>query len=320
MLTFDHYLTPATLEGAFDALERIPGARLVAGATDLLPWAREGRAGDVHLPALVDISRIPQLQGVSVERGRVHMGAATPIAAFQNDPLLQLHAPVLGCCAVWFADDQIREQATVGGNLVNASPAGDSQPALLAMNAGVTLARREGGPIAERSMPLSEFILGPGKTQLQPHEIMTRLQMDAVPGHGAAFEKVGHRRSLVISTVCLAALVRLDWAKRRIEDCRIAIGAVGPGARAVGRSGTLAGGPGARQRTGARGGEPRRGPRAFAQPAGVPARSAGQFCRAGAGIGPGPRRPGTGAPAQGAEPCLRRPSTNLPAPGPATRR
>ena len=228
MLTFDHYLTPTTLAGAFDALERIPGARLVAGATDLLPWAREGRAGDVHLPALIDVSRIPQLQGVSVERGRVHMGAATPIAAFQNDPLLQRHAPVLGCCAVWFADDQIREQATVGGNLVNASPAGDSQPALLAMNAGVTLARREGAQIRERSMPLSEFILGPGKTQLQPHEIMTRLQMDAVPGHGAAFEKVGHRRSLVISTVCLAALVRLDWARRRVEDCRIAIGAVGP--------------------------------------------------------------------------------------------
>lgn len=228
MLTFDHYFTPATLAAAFDALERIPGARIVAGATDLLPWAREGRAGDVHLPALVDVSRIPQLQGVAVERGRVHMGAATPIAAFQNDPLLQRHAPVLGCCAVWFADDQIREQATVGGNLVNASPAGDSQPALLAMNAGVTLARREGGLIVERSMPLSEFILGPGKTQLQPREIMTRLEMDALPGHAAAFEKVGHRRSLVISTVCLAALVRLDWAKRRIEDCRIAIGAVGP--------------------------------------------------------------------------------------------
>jgi len=228
VLTFDHYLTPTTLDSAFDALERIPGARIVAGATDLLPWAREGRAGDVHLPALVDVSRIPQLLGVSVERGRVHMGAATPIAAFQNDPLLQRHAPVLGCCAVWFADDQIREQATVGGNLVNASPAGDSQPALLAMNAGVTLARREGGQILERSMPLSEFILAPGQTQLRPHEIMTRLQMDAVPGHGAAFEKVGHRRSLVISTVCLAALVRLDWARRRIEDCRIAIGAVGP--------------------------------------------------------------------------------------------
>jgi len=228
VLTFDHYLTPATLGQAFDALEGVPGARIVAGATDLLPWARDGRAGDVHLSALVDVSKIPELQGVSLAPGRIRMGAATLIAAFQNDPLLQQQAPVLGRCAVWFADDQIREQATVGGNLVNASPAGDSQPALLAMNTHVTLARRENGRILERTLPLSEFITGPGQTLRQPHEIMTRLELDALPGYGAAFEKVGHRRSLVISTVCLAALVKLDAAKRRIEDVRIAIGAVGP--------------------------------------------------------------------------------------------
>jgi xanthine dehydrogenase FAD-binding subunit len=228
VLTFDQYLMPATLEDALDALERVPGARIVAGATDLLPWARDGRAGDVHLPALVDVTRIPQLNGVALQDGRIRMGAATPIAAFQNDQLLLRQAPVLGCCAVWFADDQIREQATVGGNIVNASPAGDSQPALLAMNTSVTLARRSAGDVVTRSMALSDFIVGPSRTALLPHEILVDLEMDAVPGHGAAFEKVGHRRSLVISTVCLAALVKLDWAKRRIEDCRIAIGAVGP--------------------------------------------------------------------------------------------
>jgi len=231
VLTFDQYLTPATLAQAFDALEGLPGARIVAGATDLLPWARDGRAGDVHLSALVDVSKLPELQGVGladVAPGRIRMGAATPIAAFQHHPLLQQQAPVLGRCAVWFADDQIREQATVGGNLVNASPAGDSQPALLAMNTHVTLARREKGRILERTLPLSEFIVGPGQTLRQPLEIMTRLELDALPGHGAAFEKVGHRRSLVISTVCLAALARLDPTRRRIEDVRIAIGAVGP--------------------------------------------------------------------------------------------
>ncbi len=228
MLTFDHYLTPVTLAQAFDALEGIAGARIVAGATDLLPWARDGRAGDVHLSALVDVSRIAELQGVSLVQGRIRMGAATLISAFQHDPLLQQQASVLGRCAVWFADDQIREQATVGGNLINASPAGDSQPALLAMNTHVTLARRENGRILERTLPLSEFIVGPGQTLRQPHEIMTRLELDALPGYGAAFEKVGHRRSLVIATVCLAALVKLDGAKRRVEDVRIAIGAVGP--------------------------------------------------------------------------------------------
>lgn len=228
MLTFDHYLTPRTLEDAFDALARIPGARLLAGATDLLPWAREGRAGDVHLPAVVDVSRLDALQGVSLQGSRLRMGAATTIAAFEHDPLLRAQAPVLGDCARWFADQQIREQATVGGNLVNASPAGDTQPALLALNTHVTLARRVDGRVVERSVPLSEFIVGPGRTVLQPGEILVRLEMDALPGHGAAFEKVGHRRSLVISTVCLAAMVRLDAARARIDDVRIAVGAVGP--------------------------------------------------------------------------------------------
>lgn len=227
MLTFDNYHMPADLGGAFDVLERIPQARLIAGATDLLPWAREGRAGDVHLAALVDVSRIAALQGISLKDGRIRIGAATPIAAFQNDPLLRREAPILARCAAWFADDQIREQATVGGNLVNASPAGDSQPALLALNTHVTLARREGGKILERSLPLSSFITGPSRTLLQPHEIMVALDFDALPGHGVAFEKVGHRRSLVISTVCLAAAARVD-SQSRIDDVRVAIGAVGP--------------------------------------------------------------------------------------------
>jgi CO/xanthine dehydrogenase FAD-binding subunit len=145
----------------------------------------------------------------------------------QHHPLLQQQAPVLGDCALWFADDQIREQATVGGNLVNASPAGDSQPALLALNTHVTLVRREAGRLMERSVPLSEFILGPSRTVLQAGEILLRIEFDALPEHGVAFEKVGHRRSLAISTVCLATVVHLD-AQHRIDDLRIAIGAVGP--------------------------------------------------------------------------------------------
>lgn len=208
-------------------LQATPAARLLAGATDLLPWAREGRAGDVHLPAVVDLSRIAALSGVTQTGGRIAMGATTPISAMQRHPVLQQQAPVLGDCALWFADDQIREQATVGGNLANASPAGDTQPALLALNTHVTLVRREAGRLMERSVPLSEFILGPSRTMLQPHEILMRIEFDALPDHGVSFEKVGHRRSLAISTVCLATVVHLD-GQHRIDDLRIAIGAVGP--------------------------------------------------------------------------------------------
>jgi len=228
LLTFDQYLTPSTLGEALDAIERLPGARIVAGATDLLPWAREGRAGDVHLSALVDVSRIAALHGLSLADGRIRMGAVTTIAAFEHDALLRQQKPLLGLCAAWFADGQLREQATVGGNVVNASPAGDSQPALLALNASVTLARRENGDMVQRTLPLSEFIVGPGRTLLLSNEIMTHLELDAVPEYGAAFEKVGHRRSMVISTVCLAALVRLDASQGQADDVRIAIGAVGP--------------------------------------------------------------------------------------------
>ena len=111
MLTFDRYLRPHTLEEAFDALAQTPGARLLAGATDLLPWAREGRAGDVHLPAVVDIGGIATLRGVSLEGARLRLGATTTLADFEHDPLLQAQAPLLGACARWFADGQIREQA-----------------------------------------------------------------------------------------------------------------------------------------------------------------------------------------------------------------
>jgi CO/xanthine dehydrogenase FAD-binding subunit len=229
MLTYDSYLIPRSLPEALMLLEGAEAqkTRLIAGGTDILPWARQGRAGDVHIPRLVDISELPELKGVRLENGLITVGAASPIEAFIEDGLLRRYAPVLSQCAVWFADDQIRAQATVGGNLINASPAGDSQPALLVHNCRVVLAQLRSDKLVTRSMPLSDFILGPGKHGAAPNEILVSLELDALEGFGSAFEKVGHRRSLVISTVCLAAVVKLDNSKK-IEDIRISIGAVGP--------------------------------------------------------------------------------------------
>ncbi len=131
-------------------------------------------------------------------------------------------------CAVWFADDQIRESATIGGNIVNASPAADGTPPLIAHEARVELACRRNGKIERRTLALGEFITGPGKTALEEGELLVAIECDALPGYGGSFEKVGHRRSLVISLVCLAALVKLDAAKSRFEDVRLAIGGIGP--------------------------------------------------------------------------------------------
>lgn len=229
MLTCDEYLMPESLAAAFEMIERHRGGyRLVAGATDTLPYAREGRGGDVHYPAVVDLGRVAELDGVERRGDRIRLGANTPIAAFLRDPLLQAELPVMRHCAVWFADDQIREQATVGGNLINASPAADATPPLLAMNATVTFERRIGGERRAETVPLEDFVTGPGRTVLPRDAILTTIECDAMAGYGSAFEKVGHRRSLVISTVCVAALVQVDRAERRFGDVRLALGAVAP--------------------------------------------------------------------------------------------
>ncbi len=229
MLTCDAYLTPRTLEDAFAAMGEHAGQyRLVAGATDILPWAREGRAGDVHVPVLIDLTRIPDLHERRVESGRVRLGAATPIQRFLDDEMLVTALPCMPRCAVWFADDQIRESATIGGNLVNASPAADGMPPLIAHDAAVELASRRKGKVERRTVSLADFVTGPSRTLITADEIMVAIECDALPGYGGSFEKVGHRRSLVISTVCLATLVKLDARKRRIEDVRLAIAGIGP--------------------------------------------------------------------------------------------
>ena len=235
MLLCDEYLTPGSLEDAFDAMARNVGRfKLVAGATDLLPWAREGRAGDVTIPLLIDIARISELTERRIEGGRVRIGAATVFQRFLTEPELVGALPEMPRCAVWFADDQIRESATIGGNLVNASPAADGIPPLLAHNAGLELAARRDGAIVRRRIALEDFVTGPGRTVIADDEILLAIECDDLSGYGGSFEKVGHRRSLVISTVCLAALVKLSADGRSFEDVRLAIGGIGPVARRLG--------------------------------------------------------------------------------------
>jgi carbon-monoxide dehydrogenase medium subunit/xanthine dehydrogenase FAD-binding subunit len=225
MLICDEYLTPVSLAQAFAAMANNSGRyRIVAGATDTLPWAREGRAGDVNIPVLIDVSKIPELAERSVHGARVRLGAATPIQRFLDDQALARALPAMPRCAVWFADDQIRAQATIGGNIVNASPAADVTPCLIAHEASVELASAQG----RRSMPLRDFITGPGKTALNEGELLTAIECDALPRYGGSFEKVGHRRSLVISIVCLAALVKLDRDGGKFEDVRLAIAGIRP--------------------------------------------------------------------------------------------
>lgn len=229
MLNCEQYLMPETLEEALQCLVRYPGRhRIIAGGTDLLPQALEGAKESRRVPVLVDISRVAGLTGVELRGGRVWAGANTTLADCLRHPLLRAQAPLLARCAAWFGDDAVRETATLGGNLVNASPAADGTTALLALNASVTLSRA--GPSGEntRELPLADFVQGPGSTAIQPGEILTAIAFDALGAQGAAFEKTGRRRALVLSTVCLAVVAGANALGTHFKDVRLALGGCAP--------------------------------------------------------------------------------------------
>ncbi len=229
MLTYDDYHLPTNLRDALNLWSNAPeGSRLVSGATDILPWAREGRAGDVHIPSLVDVTRIEEFNGHTVNNGRVRLGANVVYQDFLTDATLRHLLPCMPYCSIWFADDQIREQATLAGNLANASPVADGTPPAAALNAVLELSRLEGGEIKTRKVGVSEFITGPGRTVIEPGEIISSVSLDAMAGYGGSFQKVGQRRSLVISVACCAALVLACRDGRVFEDVRLALGGVGP--------------------------------------------------------------------------------------------
>lgn len=229
MLSCRSYLMPKTLAEALALWQGAPeGSRLIAGATDILPWAREGRAGDVEIDTLIDVSRVVELSGYQQIGGRIRLGANVVWQDFLTDPVLAGSLPCMAFCSVWFADDQIRQQATLAGNLVNASPAADGTPPVIALNGDIEIARLDGDTVVTRTMPVADFISGPGRTDLKPGEIVVAVTVDALPGYGGSFQKVGQRRSLVISSVCCAAVVKTDPSGKAFEDVRLALGGVGP--------------------------------------------------------------------------------------------
>jgi len=234
MLTCDTYHIPTSLPQALDMLNQQKGkdVRILAGATDTLPWARQGRAGDVtgdhNVKTIIDVTRLPELRCYEVKAGRLRMGAGLVFQDFLEDEALSAHLPNMRYCAIWFADDQIRRQATLAGNLANASPAADGTPPMVALNGEVELASLAGSEVVRRHVPVSEFITGPGKTTLADNELITAVTCDSAHGFGGSFEKVGQRRSLVISVACATCCVKVSADGQRFEDIRLALGGVGP--------------------------------------------------------------------------------------------
>ena len=195
--------------------------RFLAGGTDLLIQMRRGQLRPQHV---VSLHRVPGLDAIDVG-GAVALGARVTHRRLEREPGFQGALQALIESAEVVGGHQIRNVATVGGNIVNASPAADVVPVLLALDAEVTCL----GPGGERSLPLEAFASAPGVTARRPDELLTRARFARLPPHSAtAFLKAGRRRAMEISLVCVAVRVTLDASRERCLDARIVLGAVGP--------------------------------------------------------------------------------------------
>jgi len=217
------YLEARTLPEAIALLGQDDGTRIVAGATDfLVRW----RQGAWKPRAVLSIQRIPGLDRVDyMPASGLSLGSLVTIRTLELHPLIQQHYPALSQAAATFAGVQIRNLATVGGNICNASPSGDTLPALIAYGAECRLI----GPEGERLVPLESFFLGPGRTALRPAEILIELRLPPPPPHtGALYIKHSPRSAMDISTVGVASVVTLAGQDDVCREVRITLGAVAP--------------------------------------------------------------------------------------------
>jgi CO/xanthine dehydrogenase FAD-binding subunit len=212
------YHRPTTLKDALRLGESIPGARFIAGGTDVMVRMREGK---VHASALVSLSRVAELQGIESGPPLV-IGGGVRVSDLQVSADVARLLPVLVQATRQLGSVQIRNSATVGGNLCNASPCADLAPPLLVHEARVRLESAGG----VRELPLEDFFVGPRTSILEPGEILRAIVVDRAPADArAVFLKKG-RVQMDIALGSVAVLLQTDG--RRCVRARVAAGSLGP--------------------------------------------------------------------------------------------
>jgi len=218
MKKFDYHM-PESLAEAYGLMEKLKGnARYIAGGTDVVVRVKQ-RA--IEPDALISLRNIPELSGVHWNGG-LRLGSMTLFRDMERDQDLAGAYPALVQAVRVLANPQVRNVATVGGNLANAAPSADCAPPLLVLEAVLTLE----GPGGTREVPLEEFFTGPGQTCLETAEIIKSIAVPALEkGAGTAFLKTG-RVSQDIALINAAALVVMDGGV--CTRCRLSAGAVAP--------------------------------------------------------------------------------------------
>ena len=219
-----NYEAPNTLKDAIALLaQHGEKARPLCGGTDLIIQLRAGLRRPDHV---VDVKKIPELSKISFDLQKgLRLGAAVPAVEVYENADIRRYFPGLQEAAHLIGSNQIQSRASVGGNLCNGSPAADTTPALIALGAKCRVA----GPKGERMVAAEEFCTAPGRTVLQPGEILVEFQIP-VPAKRSSdsYLRFIPRNEMDIAVVGVGTSVTLDLDDDRFVDARIALGAVGP--------------------------------------------------------------------------------------------
>lgn len=210
----------ASLDEALELLELYKGkSKIIAGGTDLIIKLREKT---VEPMVLIDISSIKEMVGINTSDAFIHIGAATTFNSIQMEQHFKGNLTGLAMAAKAVGSPQIRNAATIGGNICNASPAADIIPPLLALEAEVTLKSEK----KERRMLLEEFLLDKGKVNIMPQELLYSIRFTQPKAEEAlGFAKLGLRRALAIAKISVAVFLEVE--EDSFKGIRLATGACG---------------------------------------------------------------------------------------------
>ncbi len=214
-------LQPSTLSEAVRALAT-RGAVAMAGATDVIPAMRKG---EIRPRVLVNLKGIAEMTGVKRTRQGIRIGALTRVADLLHDPVVARDLPLLAEVAAGFASPQIRNLATIGGNVCNAAPSADLALPLLVLDATAEVRGKSG----RRKIALSEFFRGVNRTALRSGEILTAIVVPRPRGRtGMAHAKLGVRKAMDLAFVGIAAAVQVSPDGKKCRRARVALGSVAP--------------------------------------------------------------------------------------------
>ena len=222
------YHTPATVSEALSLLhEHRDKARIIAGGTDLILDMEANQAAAPE--ALVDVTRITGIDRIAQEDGWIVLGAGITHTQIESSPLLRAHARCLTESCGVIGGPQVRNVATLGGNVAHALPAADGTIGLLALEAEVEVAAHSARGPRHAWQPLLSIFAGPGRNRLAPDQMLHAFRFRPTPARaGNAFDRIMRPQGVALPVLGIAARVRLDATLRRVEDAVIAIGPAGP--------------------------------------------------------------------------------------------